>query len=251
MVQNDRWQAYQASPRSRRWRGSGAAARMLPSLMRDDSIADCGEIGPATRLFRDLVQSRLLQNIANSRNGWSELPISDFSQDAAACLLAIKSRYESMKRDARHEPYKDFVGRMLDHLCRVASVLAATDADAWEIRLEHVEYAEAIVDYHFDVFRHLHPPADERSCEQVDAETLYYWLRANHKLPDRRKRHVELELGMTNGRMHRAVSELFRLDLVQFNDAGEVGLVLRRDARWAPHCLGPGGVHPPRLLSAF
>lgn len=251
MVQNDRWQAYQASPRSRRWRGSGAAARMLPSLMREDSIADSGEIGPATRLFRDLIQSRLLQNIANSRNGWSELPIFDFSQNAAACLLAIKSRYESMKRDARHEPYKDFVGRMLDHLCRIASVLAATDADAGEIRLEHVEYAEAIVDYHFDVFRHLYPPADERSREQVDAETLYYWLRANAKLRDGRRRHVEQELGLDNGRMRRAVSELFRLDLVRFDDAGEVGLVLRRDAGWVTQCLGPGGVHSQRLSRSF
>jgi hypothetical protein len=251
MIQNDRWQAYRASPRGKRWRDSGAAARMLYSLMPKGSIADSGEIGSATRQFRDLIQSRLLESIVNSRNGWSDLPIFDFSRDAAACFVAIKSRYESMKRDERHEPYKDFVGRMLDHLSRVASVLAAIDARAGEIKLEHVEFAEAIVDYHFAVFRHLYAPADDRSLEQTDAETLYYWLRANHKLPDRGSRHVELELGMTNRRMHRAISELLRLSLVRFEDAGEVGLVLRRDAGWADRCLGPGGVNPLRLPEPF
>ncbi|KVH31360.1 DUF3987 domain-containing protein [Burkholderia cepacia] len=248
MIQNDRWQAYQASPRSKRWRDSGAAARMLFSFMPKDSIADSGEIGPATRQFRDSIQSRLLESIANSRNGWADLPIVDFSRDAAACFVAIKSRYESMKRDARHAPYKDFVGRMLDHLCRVASVLAGVDANAGEIKLEHVEFAEAIVDYHFDVFRHLYAPADDRSREQTDAETLYYWLRANVKLRDSRRRHTEQELGLDNGRMRRAVSELFRLDLVQFDYAGETSLVLRRDAKWTDRCLGPGGVHSPHLL---
>lgn len=251
MVQNDRWQAYQATQRSKRLRESGGAARMLLSLMPEDSIADSGEIGPATRQFRDLIQSRLLGSISNSRNGWADLPIVDFSSGAAACFVSIRSRYESMKRDERREPYKDFVGRMLDHLCRVASVLAASDADAGEIRLEHVEYAEAIVDYHFDVFCHVYLPADERSREQVDAETLYYWLRANAKLCDGRRRHVEQELGLDNGRMRRAVSELFRLDLVRFDNAGEVGLVLRRDARWVTQCLGPGGVHSQCLSRPF
>ncbi|MFV8531516.1 DUF3987 domain-containing protein [Ralstonia pseudosolanacearum] len=251
MTQNDRWQAYQVSHRGKRMRGSGGAARMLLSYMPEDSIADSGEIGPATRNFCGLIQSRLLESIANSRTAWTDLPIFDFSRDAVACFDAIKQRYEAMKRDERYYAYSDFVGRMLDHLCRVASILAAIDDNAREIKLEHVERAEAIVDYHFDVFCHLYAPTENCPTHQIDAEKLYYWLRANLKLLDKRRRHVEQELGMTNRRMHRAVSELFRLDLVRFDNAGEVGLILRRDARWVDQCLGPGGAHPPRLYNSF
>lgn len=250
-IQNERWQAYDSSPRGKRLRGSGAAARMLFTYMPEDTIADSGTIGPATQQFCELIQAHLVDSITHSRTNWDNLPTIDFSRDAASCLRSIQFRYNSMKRDDRYKDHSDFVGRMLDHVCRVASLLHAIDTDAGEIKLEHVERAEAIIDYHFDVFCYLYPKIDNRPLHQTDAETLYDWLRGHIKLLDKHRRHVEQELGMSNGRMNKAVSELFRLNLVRFDNAGESGLILKRDASWVARCLSHQTLAQSRFLDRY